>query len=208
MHRDAVLVEREQDRLGLDPVDAEADEVRDPVSRGRRTARRRRSVAIAPRDDLVGDAARGASASSASRSSAASSAAAAPKPTIAGTFSKPAAPLALLRAADDQRRDPQPAPDQERADALRPAELVRGDAQQVGAERGEVDRDVAGAGARVDVDEHARGSRAAAQIAATGCSVPTSWLRELHRHERGVVGDRGGDLVGVEAPEPRRRRRA
>ena len=92
-----------------------------------------------------------------------------------GHVLQPAAALALLRPADDERRDPQAAADEQRAGTLRAAELVRGDAEQVGAERGEVDRDVAGAGAGVDVDEHAP-ARAASQTSATGCSVPTSWL--------------------------------
>ena len=67
------------------------------------------------------------------------SAHAAPNPTHAGTFSMPAAPGPLLRAADEERRDPQPAPHEQRAGALRARRLVRGHRTEVGAERGEVD---------------------------------------------------------------------
>ena len=65
----------------------------------------------------------------------------------------PAGPL--LRAADDELREPQAAPHEQRACALGPAHLVGGDRHEVGTERVEIDGDVARGHARVDVHEHA-----------------------------------------------------
>ncbi len=73
----------------------------------------------------------------ASAARAASAAAqAAPKPAMAATFSVPARSAALLAAAADQRRgDMEVVASHQRAGALRAAELVRRQADQVGAER-------------------------------------------------------------------------
>ena len=172
VHRDAALIEREQDRLRLDAVDAEAHEVGQARVRDRRSARRRRRSPIAPCGRAASDERPFARSRRRPRRRAA-----APKPTIAGTSSMPGAPGALLRAADDERREAEAAPHQECRRALGAAEGVAGDRAEVGAEGGEVDGDVTGGRARVDVDDARRAcARTRSTTAAAGCSVPTSWL--------------------------------
>ena len=82
----------------------------------------------------------------------ASARATAPKPTMAGTASMPARRGPFLVAADEQRRHAEAPADDEGAHPGGPAELVGGDRDEVGAERREVDRHLAGGGAGVDVD--------------------------------------------------------
>ena len=113
----------------------------------------------------------------------------------------PAAARALLRAADEERIEPQPAPHQQRARALRAAELVRGDRAEVGVERAKVDRHVTGGRARVDVHEHAARPRAAAHDLGRRLQRADLVVGELHRHERGVGAHRVEHLGRVEAPE-------
>ena len=132
---------------------------------------------------------------------------AAPKPTHAGTFSMPPRRARSCAPPTSERREPQPAAHEQRAGALRPAELVRGDRAEVGAERGERRRDVAGRRARVDVHERRRARAPRAHTSAAGCSVPTSWFASCTRHEHGVGAHRGDDLRGVEAAGAGRRRR-
>ena len=103
MHRDAVLVEREQDRLGLDAVDAEADEVGEAV--GRVAVARRRRGRRASRGDRVGEPPRRAASSRAGRRRQLGRGGA--EADDRGDVLDAAAPRPLLRAADDERRDAQ-----------------------------------------------------------------------------------------------------
>ena len=67
--------------------------------------------------------------------------AAAPKPAIAATFSVPARRPPLLAAArDEAARAPAPSRDDQRADALRSADLVRRQRQEIDAELRDIDR--------------------------------------------------------------------
>ena len=176
MHGDAALVEGEEDRLGLDAVDAEAHEVRAGTSSGSPKRSTPAHGGQRPRGEPVGQA-RAPRRPRVRAPPSASSAAAAPKPTMRGHVLDAAAPGPLLRAAHDERREPQPAPHEQRGRALRAAELVAGDRAQVGAEGGEVDGDVAGRRARVDVHDDAALARAARRSRPPPvCSVPTSWL--------------------------------
>jgi len=105
-----------------------------------------------------------------------------------------AAPRALLRSADDHRCEAEAAPHEERARALRPAELVRGDRAEVGVERRERDGHVADGRARVDVHEDRPFAQGRADV---GHRLERADLvvRQLHAHERGVGPHRVDDLV-------------
>ena len=133
----------EQHGLGLDALDAEAHEVRQPLDGVAVDADAVEPGASAPqhrasRTRSVSRRCRGLRGQPAP--SAPSAAHAAPKPTMAGDVLEPGPAGPLLVAADQQRRQAQAPADQQRADARRPAELVGADRQQVGAERPEVDR--------------------------------------------------------------------
>ena len=124
------------------------------------------------------------------------------EPDDRGHVLQSTATLAFLRAADDQRRDPQPPTDEERAGALGPTELVGGDAEEVGAEGGEVDRHGAPRRRRRRRGRTRRAPGPPRRQPPTGCTRAHLVVRELYRDERGVVGDRGRDLVCVEAADP------
>ena len=118
----------------------------------------------------------------------------------AGDVLDATAASALLRAAHDERREPEPAAYQQRADALGAAELVGGHRAEVGAETDELEVDVADGRARVDVHDDA----------ALACLLDDGGRRlqgadlvvgELDRHQCGVGADRADHLVGVEAPD-------
>ena len=119
------------------------------------------------------------------------------EPDPRGNVLDAGAPRALLRAADHQRVEAQPPPNQQRARALRSAELVRGDRAQIDVERAEVDRDVARGRARVDVHDGAALARGRADLG-DRLERPDLVIRELHRHELGV--GRGW----LPSPRPRR----
>ena len=95
-----------------------------------------------------------------------------------------------------------------RAAPFGPAELVRGDRAEVGAERGEVDGDVPGGRARVDVHDDAarRAPRATIVGRAAAACRPRGW-RAAPTRARCRAGCAASDLVGVEAAERGRRRR-
>ena len=156
MDRDPALVEREQDRLGLDAVDPAADDAGQP---GDRVAVERdpvgatwqfgtdpvgvRSGGFRFRADRAGELLGGGA-----------------EAHDGGDVLDPTPTGPLLHAADHERGNAQSAADEQCAGALGSAPRVRGDAHQVRAERGEVDRDGAGGRARVDVDEHPAFARA------------------------------------------------
>ena len=88
----------------------------------------------------------------------------------------PAAARPFLRAADEQRRDAQPAPHEQRPRAQRTTELVRGHRAEVGAERA---RSRPRRDPRPRTRRRARARRARATPRTprpTGCTVPTSWF--------------------------------
>ena len=132
---------------------------------------------------------------------------AAPKPTMAGTFSRPARrarswspPTSSGRSRSPRRTSSAPTPGG-------PAELVGADRQQVGAEVAEVDRHVPGGLGGVDVHEHAplaarrpRPRRPAAACRPRGC--PTARARA-----RCPAGSRRAPRRGRPARGRRRRRR-
>ena len=195
MHRDTVLVEREQDRLGLDALDAEAQEMggADRADRGRRSARRRDRRAPrpprrpapprhAPRSPVgrLGSATRTRRRSRRSRH------------VLETTAAQP-----LLGSADDQRVEPQPAAHEQRARTLRPAELVRGDRAQVGSELGERHRHVPDGRARVDVHERTPLARPRRPRPRVGACRPRGWPA-APRRARCRAGSRR-DLRRIEA---------
>src|SRR5438876_94796 len=96
---------------------------------------------------------------------------------------------AATNASTSASVDDQPAPHQQCADALGPAELVRGDRAEVGAEADELEIDVPGGRARVDVHDDA----ALARLLHNGPGrLPRAHLviGELDRDQRGVGPDR------------------
>ena len=124
-------------------------------------------------------------------------------PPTRARLSMPAAARPLLRAAHEQRREPQAPAHEQRARALRAAELVRGDRAEVGAERVEVDGNVPGGRARVDVHD---APRARARPRHTGRRpVAASRLRDSRAAPR-RAGCRGAiaasDLGRVEPAGP------
>ena len=175
-----------QSRWGSEPSGVGVAEALDARHRRRRPSRPARSSARW----------RAASASTST------SAHAAPNPTHAGDVFDPAAPGPFLRAADDERRDAQAAAHEQRARTLRAAPLVRGHRAQVGAERGERRRACARS-PRTRRRGRARRARATrAHTSAAGCTVPTSWLRELHATRAPCRG------ASPRRPRPRRSGRA
>ena len=72
-----------------------------------------------------------------------------------------------------------PVPDVQGPDPLRPFELVGGQADQVGAERLEVEIDPRGRLDGIDVEDDARGPRTRSAISATGWIVPTSLFASM-----------------------------
>ena len=105
-------------------------------TRGRRRCAARPAIASsAPPGGRAAPSCGPPSAASSSRASAA----ARPKPDDAGHVLGARAAVALLRAAAQQRRIRVSAPDEERAHALRPVDLVGGEREQVHVERAHVD---------------------------------------------------------------------
>ena len=97
------------------------------------------------------------------------------EPDRAGDVLGAAASPALLPAAVQQRLERHAAAHREDAGSLRRAELVPGERDRVRAEVGGAQRQPAGGLHGVDVQRHAAtGADAAAAIAATSCTVPTS----------------------------------
>ena len=97
--------------------------------------------------------------------------------------------------------EPQPAPHEQRARALRAAELVRGDRAEVGVERGEVDRR---RDRRPRTRRRARARRARAPpraTAAAGWIVPTSWFASCTITSAVSARTASSDLGGVEAAD-------
>src|SRR5439155_13016600 len=72
-----------------------------------------------------------------------------------GDVLDPAAACSLLRAADEELRNAQDEPYEQRGRALGATQLVTGDRAQVGAQITEGHRDVTHRGARIDVNQHA-----------------------------------------------------
>ena len=115
-----------------------------------------------------------------------------------GHVLEPGSPGPLLIPADEQRRQAQPPPHQQRTDARRPAHLVSADAHQVGAERSEVDGKVPGGLRGVDVDQHA----ALAALRDHGLhrlQRADLVVAPLNVHQRGVGPDRGHEGGGIDA---------
>ncbi len=182
MGRHPRLIEAEEHRLGLDPVDAEADEVRHPVggvAEGRDAGERRDAV-----DQAVGAAPVGGGlrveAAGLGQLPGRRAEADGPEEVL-----EPCPPGPLLVAAQQQWPETQAASHQQGARAERSAELRATQRKQVGAERGEVDGVVAHALRRVDVDQHAA-------LAAPGHDLghrlpaPDLVVRPLHVHQGGV----------------------
>ena len=89
---------------------------------------------------------------------------------------------ALLRAADDERLEADAPTNDEGTDAGWASELVGADRDEVGAERIEVQRDVAGGRGRVDVHRHA-GGPAALHDLRNGLQGPDFVVAPLTVHE-------------------------
>ena len=140
---DAGLVEAEQHGLGLDAVDAEADEVGEPVDgvavdahavERRRTAASTRSVSRRAASASAAERAVGRQRRGTPRRG---------RRAPARSRARPGGP-APGRRRSSSGAQAQPAAHEQRAGAGRAAELVAADRQQVGAELVEVDRHVAG----------------------------------------------------------------
>jgi len=129
------------------------------------------------------------------------------EPDDAGDVLEAGPSSALLVAAAQQRTQAKPAAHEQRADARWSAQLVRADRQQVGVERGEVDRHLPSGGGRVDLGEHAA-------LAAGGDDLGHRLhradlvVRPLHVHERGVGTDGREHIVDIDAGRRRRPRRS
>ena len=108
-----------------------------------------------------------------------------------------AAPRALLRATEHERREPQTAPHEERAGALRAAELVRGDRAEVGAEA-EKSTGACPAAAHASTWTMTSRSRACSTTSADRLERADLVVGELHRDQRGVGPDRVEHLAGIE----------
>ena len=106
-----------------------------------------------------------------------------------GTFSVPRAADSLLPSAGHLRDEPRAPAHPQRARALRPVELVRGDRQQIHAERARRRRRSLPADCTASVWTSAPRACATSAIAATGCIVPTLVVRVHHRHDRRPVRD-------------------
>ncbi len=96
---------------------------------------------------------------------------------------EPAAASALLLAADEKGLEPAAAPDDQRAGAGHPAELVRTDADEVGVERGQVRRHVAARRRGVDMHRDA-GRPAQRHHLAHGLERPHLVVAPLAVHQR------------------------
>ena len=170
VHGHAVLVEREQDRLGFDAAHTEAQHVGQrrvascrpkrstsgtrSITRGARLDQRslRRSLAVE-----VDGRARGA------------------EPDPRGDVLDPGRGVpAPARRPRGAARTASPRRTSKRTRALRTAELVRGDRTEIGVERVKVDRRVARGRARVDVHDDAALRAPPRRSSAAGCTVPTS----------------------------------
>ena len=171
---DARLVEPEQHRLGLDPFDAQADDVGEPVDRvaeGLHARRPRRAARSAGR--------------TATRRPPPPGRASRPSP---GRPPRPRSrlppPRSPARPGGPAPARPPPGTDRSRsprrtikdADPRRAAQLVGRDRHQVGAEPLEVEGNVTGRRHRIDVGGYAQAAAAAPPPRATGWTVPTSWL--------------------------------
>ncbi len=185
MRGDGVLVEGEQDRLGLDAFDPEAQQVRElarpeafdavngerrrgrPVDQGALPCRFRREIEVFERRTETDD---------------------------RRNVLDAGPPRPLLSAAEQQRSDSQPAANQQCSDALRAAELVRRDRAEIGAEVGEGEADVTDRRARVNMQEHPSGTIDRERLQCADLVV-----RELDRHELGGVSDGGGEVAAIDA---------
>ena len=196
MHRHAALVEGQQHRLCLHAVDRHAHEmgeavlgVADRMHAGHRAGRGAEALGMATRGPLFSF-----------------------EPVTVEQLGRrraeaddrrhvldPPAPGAFLRATQDERRDAQPTAYQERGRAFRPAELVGRHRAQVGIQRTEVDGDVTGSRARVDVDQRARGTCRADDLGDGRLHRSHLVVRELDADECGAGPDRGGDGGRVDA---------
>ena len=194
MGRHPCLIEAEEHRLGLDPVDAEADEVRHPV----RGVAERCDAGECP--DAVDQAVGAVPVGGGLRVEPPGLGQVVGRRAQAdGTEevleSRPSGPL--LVAAEQKRPQAQTATHQQGARAERAAELRPAQREQVGPERGEVDGVVAHPLRRVDVDQHA-------PLAAPGHDLghrlpaPDLVVGPLHVHQGGVGADRVEHRCGVD----------
>ena len=101
-----------------------------------------------------------------------------------GTFSVPGAAIALVTAARQDGREPDPAPDPERARPLWSVELVARQREQVDAERPDIDRNLASGLDRIGMKERAVRVRDAGQFV-DRLHRADLVVRVHHRHDRG-----------------------
>ncbi len=112
-----------------------------------------------------------------------------------------ASPAALLPPARDQRREVPVLPEQQRAGALRPAELVAGDRHAVRPERAQIHRDAPGGRDRVDMEQGAN-PPAQAAAARTGCIVPVSLLASIRQSRAGGPSPAAARALEIRDPAP------
>ena len=118
----------------------------------------------------------------------------------------PAPPRPFLLASDDEGFDSQAAPDDQRPDPRRPSQLVRAHRHEVGAELVDIDGDVPGRHARVDVHEGAMAPSHVDDLA-HGLDRAHLVIGDLAVHEGGggpVAGrllEHLFDRAGLDAPE-------
>ena len=126
-----------------------------------------------------------------------------------GDLLDPGPPVPFLGAAEQEGREAQTPPDQQGADPPRAAELVGGDRAEVGAQGGEVDGDVAGGGAGVDVGQRAPFPGAGHHLGG-GLDGAHLVVGQLHRHQHRLgpdPGQDGGRVVAAQAVDAGQRRR-
>ena len=194
-HRDAFEVERDQQRLGLDPIEADVGGVRHPRTGARRYARCR-----ARRPGCPARAGRAAPRRAAPRwpASRGRSAAAMPRPAMPATFSVPARRLRSWRppVTNGSSRTPRrihraPVP-------LGPSNLcAESDSRSTPSAR-DVDRASCRPSARRRCGTARRARGRPRRCAATGCTVPISLLACITETSAVSIGQRRRERVRIE----------
>jgi len=184
-HRHAFEVERDQQALGLDPIEADVGRVRHPRTDGPVHDRPRNRTEDAGLQPI----AKRRQPPALFRHLARRDARRHSHSDDAGDVFGPGAAAAFLASAGQDRHHPQAAPNPERTDALGPVELVRRHRQHVHAERLDVDRDLAGRLDRIRVKQRAPLVRGARQLC-DRLNRPDFVVRVHHRDDRRVVRER------------------
>ena len=193
---DALEVERRDEIATLDAIDHDADVVGEPIVRmpGQRHAIEReqaRAEARAQIPEPIGFGGPRFGVGVGQREGP-------PETDDAGHVLGAGAPLPLLRSALQLRQELRAAPHEEGADALRPAELVRREADEVRLPGVDVDR-LVGGHCTASTWKRAACPRTISPIAATGWTRPDLVVGGHDAHQRRALGEGRGDVDRVDA---------